>query len=367
MTQPGHTATSAHYGTLSHGDDVDLVRLASDTLQVDVITWGARVVSILAPDRDGVPGEVTLGLADLAAYEQDRRYFGPCVGRFANRIAGGAFELDGRRHQLPTNEGPTTLHGGPEGFDRRLWQAELGEGASVRLHRVSDDGEMGFPGRLEVSVHYELDGSDLRVGYDARASAPTLVNLTNHTYFNLAGAGVVEDHVVRLDGDRYLPVDAALNPTGELRPVDATPFDLRTPVRLGDRLRSADHQLSMTRGFDHTWVLVSDDALQRRAQADTDVAQGRAARVEHPQSGRWLEVWTDRPGVQFYSGNFLDGTVVGREGTSYRQGDAFCLEPHHFPDAPHHEHFPSVVLRPGDVYRARDVYRFGTQPPAESS
>ncbi len=357
-TMADHTfapdARSEPYGVLTSGDAVDRIVLESSTLLVEVITWGARVTSIRSHDRDGRPGEVVLGLGDLAAYEQDRNYLGACVGRFANRIAAGSFTLDGTRHELPTNEGPTTLHGGPEGFDRRLWRAELNPTASsVRLHRVSEDGEMGFPGRLEASVTYAVEGNDLAVSYEARTSAPTLVNLTNHTYFNLtgSGSGTVEHQSIMVDGVRYLPIDKLRIPTGELRAVADTPFDLRTSTLIGSRLRGADEQLRRARGFDHTWVL--DDSVPESA------GTRRAARVDDPRSGRSLEVWTDRPGVQFYSGNFLDGTVRGRDGVSYRQTDALCLEPQTFPDAPHHDHFPSAVLRPGDVYRAHDIYRFG--------
>lgn len=325
---------------------------------MDVITWGARIASIRSNDQAGQPGEVVLGFDDVAGYERDRDYLGACVGRFANRIAGGTFTLDGIRHELPTNEGPTTLHGGPEGFDRRLWQADVGPAtSSVRLHRVSEAGEMGFPGRLEASVTYTVDGNDLVIGYEACTDAPTVVNLTNHTYFNLTGSGTIEHQRITVDGSRFLPVDETLIPTGELSEVEGTPFDLRTSTRIGDRVRGGDEQLRRTRGFDHTFV--PDDSAAEPGGAR------RAARVDDPRSGRFLEVWTDRPGIQLYSGNFLDGTLRGRGGLGYRQSDALCLEPHNFPDAPNHDHFPTAVLRPGEVYRARDLYRFGVSEPGE--
>lgn len=352
-SHPAPSAKTESVGTLSTGEQVDRIRLRGASLQVDVITFGARISSLLAPDPEDALGEVTLGLADLAAYERDRDYLGACVGRYANRIAGGIFDLDGETFEIPTNEPATALHGGSHGFDRTLWAFELGEGAAVRLSRVSDDGEMGFPGRLETTVTYRVEGSDLVVEYDARTDAPTVVNLTNHAYFNLAGGGRVEDHVITVEADRFLPVDETLIPTGELRPVERTPFDLRSPVRVGAGLRADDEQLRLARGFDHTFVLRSDGGLHQAG------VPRRAARVEEPRTGRSLEVWTDRPGVQFYSGNFLDATVVGRDGTTYRQTDAFCLEPQHFPDSPNHPQFPSTVLRPGDVYQARDLYRFG--------
>ncbi len=344
------------YGQLSSGESVDRIRLESSTLRVEVIAWGARIASIISADARGQPGEVVLGFDDVAGYEHDRDYLGACVGRFANRIAGGTFTLDGVRHRLATNEGPTTLHGGPEGFDRRLWQADPDPATSaVRLQRMSDDAEMGFPGQLEAIVTYTVDGNDLVVEYEARTDAPTVVNLTNHTYLNLTGTGTVEHQCIVVDGSRFLPVDEALIPTGELRDVEGTPFDLRSATRIGDRIRGADTQLRRTHGFDHTWVL--DDS------ATEPGGVRRAARVEDPQSGRSLEVWTDRPGVQFYSGNLLDGTLRGRGGASYRQTDALCLEPHNFPDAPNHDEFPSAVLRPDEVYRARDIYRFGLVDP----
>lgn len=347
-----HRVQVEPYGVASSGERVDRVRLANSLLRVELVTYGARVSSVLTRDRAGAWGEVTLGLADLAAYEQDRDFFGACVGRFANRIAGGSFSLDGIRYDLPTNEGNTTLHGGPEGFDHKIWGFEPDPTTtSVRMHRVSEDGEMGFPGRLDVSVTYRLDDSDLALDYEARTSAPTLVNLTNHAYFNLGGSGSVEGQTIVVDADSFLPVDHALIPTGLLQSVDGTPFDLRRPVRLSERIRAADEQVRIARGFDHTWVLGAWSGDQPR----------RVVRVEDEGSGRTLELSTDRPGVQVYTGNFLDGTVVGRDGTSYRQGDALCLEPQTFPDSPHHQHFPSALLRPGDIYRARDRYRLGAE------
>ena len=348
-------ATIEPYGTLSTGEPVDRIRLRGRTLQVDVLTLGARVASILAPNRNGELGEIALGLRDAAAYERDTSYLGACVGRYANRIAVGRFELDGRTFHIPTNEATNALHGGTRGFNAMLWQAEVIGEAEVRLTRISEDGEMGFPGRLEVAVTYRIDGAELTVEYAASTSAPTVVNLTNHTYFNLAGGGSVEDHVITVDADRFLPVDEDLIPTGELHRVAGTPFDLRSPVRIGQGLRNGHEQLVRTRGYDHTFVLWSDAELA----GDSPVSSRRAAHVEDPATERYVELWTDRPGVQVYSGNFLDGTVVGRDGLTYRQGDAFCLEPQHFPDSPNHPDFPSTVLRPGETYRARDTYRFG--------
>lgn len=344
--RPDHVATVEPFGILTSGESVERIRLSSPLLQVDMITFGARIISILAPDASGAPGEVTLGLADLAAYEDDRDYLGATVGRYANRIAGGRFTLDGEVFRVPPNEQSNALHGGTRGFDRRLWEAEIGTGAEVMMRRSSPDGEMGFPGELHVTVTYRVVGRELAVEYTAETTAPTVVNLTNHAYFNLAGTGSVEDHLVTVDANHFLLVDEALIPTGELASVGGSPFDLRSATRIGDGLRATHPQLRLARGYDHTFVLAHSEAPRR------------AARVEDPSSGRAMELWTDRPGVQFYTGNFLDGTLVGRDGTAYRQTDAFCLEPQHFPDAPNQSTFPSTVLRPGGVYDAHDVYRF---------
>ena len=346
-----HTATRHPYGTLGSGESVDQITLSSPRLRVEVVTYGARIVSVSAPDSAGELSEVALGLADLAAYEQDLSYLGACVGRYANRIAGGRFVLDDRAFEISTNEPAdspvTTLHGGRRGFDAALWEAEVGPGAEVRMRRVSPDGEMGFPGDLDVTVTYRVEDADLVVEYVATATAPTVVNLTNHTYFNLAGGGSVEGHVVRIDADAILPIDGRSIPTGERLPVDDTPFDLRRSARIGVGLRAGHEQLVRAHGFDHTYVL------------DGSTTTRLAVHVDEPATGRSLELWTDRPGVQFYTANYLDGSVVGRDGATYRQTDAFCLEPQHFPDSPNQPSFPSTVLRPSETYRARDVYRFG--------
>jgi aldose 1-epimerase len=326
-------------------------RMRTEHLDVEVVGFGARLHAVRTPDRDGTWGHVLLGLADEEDYRTDEAHLGGCVGRFANRIAGGRFVLDGVAHEVPTNEPGVALHGGPGGFDSHPWERVSAGPDAITLRRTSPDGENGFPGTLVVEVTYSVDGPDLTIAFTATTDAPTVVNLTNHGYWNLAGSGAVEGHEVVLHADRYLPVDEQLIPTGELADVAGTPFDLREPVRIGARLRGAHPQLLRTRGYDHTFVLGDGPGLRP------------AARVTEPGSGRSLEVSTDQPGVQFYSGNMLDGTIVLRDGTTARQGDAFCLEAQGFPDAPNQPGFPSTVLRPGEQYRAVTRLRFGVVPP----
>ncbi len=325
-------------------------RMRTEHLDVEVVGFGARLHAVRTPDRDGTWGHVLLGLADEEAYRSDEAHLGGCVGRVANRIADGRFVLDGVVHEVPTNEPGVALHGGPGGFDSHPWERTSAGPDAVALRRTSPDGENGFPGTLVAEVVYAVDGPDLTITFTATTDAPTVVNLTHHGYWNLAGSGPVEDHEVVLHADRFVPVDERLIPTGELADVAGTPFDLREPVRIGAGLRAAHPQLLRTRGYDHTFVLRDGPGLRP------------AARVTDPGSGRSLEVHTDRPGVQFYSGNMLDGTIVLRDGTTARQGDAFCLEAQGFPDAPNQPAFPSVVLRPGERYRSVTRLRFGVVP-----
>jgi aldose 1-epimerase len=328
---------------------MDVTWLRSDTLEVGVTAHGARIVAVRTPDREGRWGDVALGLADEDAYRRDRDYLGACVGRFANRIAGGRFALDGTEYRIPQNEPGAALHGGPGAFEHAAWERDEPGAESVTLRRRSPDGENGFPGTLQVSVTYAVDGAQLRIEHEARTDAPTVVNLTNHAYWNLAGGGSVEDHEVSLTAWQFLPVDEHLIPSGPPVAVADTPFDLRTPLRIGARLREGHPQLQAARGYDHTFVIDGPSGVLRAA-----------ARVVEPRSGRTLELRTDQPGVQFYTGNMLDGTLVLRDGSAARQGDAFCLEPQGFPDSPNRPDFPSTVLRPGGVYRSRSILRFGT-------
>lgn len=363
MTAP----VSLPVGTLPTGEPVEVHDLVGRSLSVAVSTYGARIVGFRTPDRRGDVADVVLGFDDLAGYLQDGSYHGATVGRVANRIAGGRFELDGDPFVVPANEGANALHGGTQGFDSRLWTAEPGSGASpcVRLHRRSADGEMGFPGNLDVSVTFTVEGDDLVIDYEAVTDRPTVVNLTQHAYFCLAGAGSVEDHVLQVAASQYLPVGDDLLPIGPPSPVEGTPFDLRTPVRIGDRVRVAHPQVMLARGIDHTYVL---DGPVETGPGDEGGLR-LAARVEHPGTGRTLEVWTDQPGLQVYTGNMLDGTTVGRGGLVHRQGDGLCLEPQHFPDSPNRPGYPSTVLRPGATYRSREVLRTGVlavAPPVDS-
>jgi aldose 1-epimerase len=348
------TVQRSEFGLLDDGRSVDRFVLGGDALRVTVLAYGATVQSVLVPDRDDRMDDVVLGFDDLAGYLAPHPYFGATIGRFANRIAGGRFTLAGVEHQLPVNDGPNCLHGGPVGFDKALWSVQVASADAVELSHVSPDGDMGFPGRLTATVTFTVSGSDLRINYEATTDLATVVNLTNHSYFNLAGAssGSVEDHEVKVWASRYTPVDEVLIPTGELADVTRTPMDLRSFRPIGAALRDGQDDEQVRRaggGFDHNFVI--DDS--------ENGGERLAAQVSEPTTGRTLEVWTDQPGVQFYTGSLLDGTVVGKDGRAYQKGDAFCLETQHFPDSPNQPAFPSTVLRPGETYRTSTVLRFG--------
>jgi len=330
------------------GNVVHAYELTDGPLTAKLITYGARIAELHAPDRSGKRANIVCGFDNLGQYLGDNPHFGSTVGRVANRIAGGTFELDGRTHQLTVNEPPNTLHSGLSDFDRVLWSAEMvpvtaDEGAAVALVYVSPDGEGGFPGNLTTRLRISLaNGRDLRLAYEAVTDAPTIVNVTNHSYFNLAGPGTgatILDHEMTIAASTYTPTGAGQLPTGKIDPVAGTPLDLSTPRRLGERIRDIDGG-----GYDHHYVL------------DRTGADRIAARVREPKTGRVLEVLTDQPGVQFYSGVKLDGTVSGLGGR-YDQYGAFCLETQVHPDAVHHKNFPSIVLRPGQTYRHTCVYR----------
>jgi aldose 1-epimerase len=348
-------------GTLADGTPAERYVLSSDTLEVAVLTYGGIIQSLHAPDRDGRRADVVLGFDDVRRYQEASPYFGALVGRYANRIADGRFGLGGRTYQLPVNNGPNSLHGGTEGFDKRVWDAEeLTDAAGVRLSLTSPDGDQGYPARLEVAVTYRLDGDSLRLDYEARNAEPeggleTVVNLTNHSYFNLAGegSGSVEAHEVQLRASSYLPVSGASIPLGAPALVEGTPLDFRTPTAIGARWREGDDQLAAVGGYDHNLVLDgADDGPPERDGLSL------AAVVHEPGSGRVLEVWTDQPGVQLYSGNQLLGTLRGKSGRLYRQGDGVCLETQHWPDSPNRPDYPSTVLRPQETFRTSTIFRF---------
>ena len=347
------------FGTMPDGRTVTRLDLdAPDGSGVSLCDLGAAVLEVRVPDREGRVANVVLGHRELAGYLANAPYFGVVVGRCANRIGGAAFELDGCAFRLAPNEGPNQLHGGPGGFHTRVWgiaSRDAGpERAAVTLRLVSEDGDQGYPGRLDVTVTIGWTaGRELELAFEARSDAPTAVNLAHHGYWNLAGegSGAVDDHVLRVRADTFLPVDEDHLPTGELRPVDGTPFDLRRGRRLGEVLRADDPQVAGAKGVDHCFVL-------DRAGAGPDELV-EVVRLHESVSGRTLRLATTEPGVQVYAGGYLDGALVGRSGRRYRQGDGIALEPQRFPDAMHHPHFPSVVLRPGEVYRQRSVFALG--------
>jgi len=332
--------------------NADLYTLTNKNgVECAITNFGGRVVSLKVPDRAGRMADVVLGFDKLDGYLQKNPYFGSLVGRYGNRIAKGKFTLDGREYTLARNNGENALHGGLKGFDSVYWEAHV-EGGKLVLHYTSKDGEEGYPGTLETTVTYSLDDDNaLRIDYFAATDKPTVLNLTNHSYFNLAGQGEgdILSHRVKLNADRFTPVDAGLIPTGELRPVEGTPFDFRQPAEIGARVNDPDEQLKLGGGYDHNFVVNGQAGTLRPA-----------AEVTEPKSGRVMEVLTTEPGVQFYIGNFLDGTLTGKGGKVYQKRYGFCLETQHFPDSPNQPKFPSVVLRPGERFQSTTVYRFKT-------
>jgi len=341
------------YGRLADGTAVDIYTLKNASgLEARVMTYGAILVSLKAPDRSGALADVNLGFDTLQGYLGTHPYFGAIIGRYGNRIAGARFTLDGIEYRLPANDNGNTLHGGLKGFDKVVWKGEAvrsGRGPGVKLSYLSKDGEEGFPGNLAVTVVYTLtDANELEIRYEATTDKKTPVNLTNHAYWNLKGEGRgdVLGHVLRLEADGITAVDSAktLIPTGEIAPVAGTPFDFTAPHAIGERIAQVEG------GYDHNFVLRSGGG-----------ALALAARAEEPESGRVLEIWTDQPGIQLYTGNFLDGSVVGKGGHAYGQHYAFCLETQHFPDSPHHPNFPSTILEPGQTYRTVTVHKFSVK------
>jgi len=346
------------YGTTRDGRAVQRFILQNKNgLRVELTDYGARILSIRTPDRRGDLAEITLGYDSLAEYERDAAYLGCTVGRFAGRIAGAQFELNGKLYHLQANDGKNCLHGGFDGLHRVVWDAdalEESDGASVAFRHTSPHGAGGFPGTLELQVTYRLDENDaLGIDYQARSDRDTVLNLTNHAYFNLSGdpAQDILRHDMQIFSEHFIPIDAELIPTGEIRPVQGTVLDFRTPHAIGARIDAEEPQLRLAGGYDHTWVL-------QHPSGGLDLA----ARVVEPESGRVLEVLATQPGIVFYSGNMLDERVRGRNGIPFFKRHAFCLEAQHFPDSPNHANFPSTLLSPDETYSQRTVYRFSVAP-----
>lgn len=342
------------FGKLADGTKVYRWSLENGGTRLKVISYGGIVQSLEIPDRHGRYANVSLGYDNLASYVAGTTFFGATIGRYGNRIAKGRFTLDGTAYQLSVNDGVNSLHGGAKGFNTKVWDIEgftSGSDVGLRLYYTSVNGEMGYPGTLKVKVTYTLTKhGDWRIDYEATTDKATVVNLTNHTYYNLAGegSGGIYDHELHLAAGRFTPTDSGLIPTGELAKVAGTPFDFRKAKPIGRDIRVGHPQLVTAKGFDHNWVL--DKGVTARPE--------HIATLRDPKSGRTLKIATDQPGVQFYSGNFLDGTLVGPSGHTYRQGDGMCLETQHFPDSPNRPSFPSTVLRPGQTYRTTTVHSF---------
>jgi aldose 1-epimerase len=347
--------SQAPFGKTPDGTPVDIYTLRDPgRIEARISNYGGILVSLKVPDRDGHLDDVVLGFDDLDGYVTRNPFFGALVGRYGNRIAKAAFTLEGVTYKLAANNGPNALHGGLKGFDKVVWQATRTQPASapaLELNYLSRDGEEGYPGNLRVKAVYSLAADHgVRLDFTATTDKTTIVNLTQHTYFNLAGKGDILGHQVQIDADRFTPVDSTLIPTGELRPVAGTPFDFRRPSAIGARIEQEDEQLQRGHGYDHNFVL-------NHPAGRLDVI----ARASEPATGRVLEVLTTEPGVQFYTGNHLDGTIKGKGGQVYHKRAGFCLEAQHFPDSPNHPQFPTVTLQPGAVYRSTILFRFSTE------
>jgi aldose 1-epimerase len=339
------------FGSAPDGTPIDLFTLDNGRgVEARITNFGGIIVSLFAPDRHGRRRDILLGFADARGFARNKPYFGALIGRYANRIAKGQFMLDGRTYYLATNDGENHLHGGIKGFDRVVWEARPvdADGPALELKYRSKDGEEGYPGNLDVTLVYTLTlAGELQIRYRAVTDQPTPVNLTSHPYFNLGNSPDILDHEIRLNASFFLPVDAGLIPTGELRRVDGTPFDFRAPAPIGVRITADDEQLRLTEGIDHTFVIDKREGELATAAEVYDRASGRAMRVR-----------TTEPGIQVYTGNLLDGTLAGKEGQAYGPRAAICLEAQHFPDSPNKPQFPSTILRPGEVYRQTTVYEF---------
>ena len=345
------------YGVTAKGDSISSYKLKNQKgMEVDIITYGGIITDLKVPNKAGTSENVVIGFNSLEQYQKDNPYFGALIGRFGNRIAKGKFTLDGKEYSLATNNAPNALHGGPEGFHKVVWTAEEAKGgdvASLKLKYVAKDMEEGYPGNLTVFVTYTLNNdNELDVLYEATTDKKTVVNLTQHSYFNLSAdfKKPILDQVITIDADKLVPVDANLIPTGQLTDVTNTPFDFRKPKPIGARIKATDDQLKKGLGYDHCWVLNNQDKGDRFAASAYD-----------PNSGRFLEVYTDQPGIQFYSGNFLDGTLPMRTDGTYAHRTGFCLETQHYPDSPNQKDFPTTVLNPEENYKTKTTFKFSVK------
>jgi len=360
IAKPGITKSS--FGKTPDGAEAELYKLTNKNgVEAAISTYGGAVVSLKVPDRHGTLEDIVLGYDSVDGYVSDKAYFGALIGRYGNRIGHAQFSLDHKRYMLAKNNGANSLHGGIKGFNKAIWTAKevpAKDGQALELTYLSKDGEEGFPGNLHVRVVYTLtDSNELKIDYSATTDKKTVVNLTNHAYFNLLGVGQgmgdILGHVLTVEADKFTPVDSGLIPTGELRDVSGTPFDFRKPTAIGARIDANEEQIKLGGGYDHNFAL-------RRKMGDPI---SLAARAVEPASGRIMEVWTTEPGVQFYTSNFLDGSVHGKGGAAYAKHAAFCLETQHFPDSPNQSKFPSTVLNPGGRYHTTTIYKFSTQNP----
>jgi len=351
------TITKEAFGTTKGGEAVDIYTLKNAKGSVaKIMTYGGTVVELMVPDKNGKMDDILLGFDNLKDYEEKSPYFGCIIGRYGNRIGKAKFTLDGKEYTLAANNNGQHLHGGIKGFDKVVWQAkpfESKEGPGLKLHYLSKDMEEGYPGNLDVTVTYTLtNDNELKIDYHATTDKPTICNLTNHCYFNLAGQGNgdILGHELMINADNFTPVDEYLITTGQIRPVKGTPFDFTSPTAIGKRINADNQQIKYGPGYDHNWVLNKDD-----------FEMSLAAKVYEPTSGRVMEIFTNEPGIQFYSGNFLDGTLTGKDGKVYGHRSGFCLETQHYPDSPNKPNFPSVILLPGQIYQTTTIHKFSAK------
>lgn len=354
QTQANAKVSVAPFGAMPDGTPISQYTLVnSQGMTMKVINYGGIITHLIAPDRTNTFEDVVLGYDSLSDYLKSSPYFGALIGRYGNRIAKGKFTLDGKTYRLGQNNGPNNLHGGPKGFDQRVWTIDehaVDNGAALKLTYLSRDMEEGYPGNVQAEVIYHLtDSNELKINYRATTDKKTIINLTQHTYFNLSGDTKrdILGHELMINADQFIPVDKTLIPTGELKSVSETPFDFKTPVAIGSRIDKDDQQLKFGGGYDHCWVLKdAGDSLKA------------ASTLHDPASGRVMSVYTTEPGIQFYSGNFLDGSITGKYGVVYKKGYGLCLETEHYPDSPNQKNFPPVILNPGEVYKTQTTYRF---------